>query len=382
MEVHAEVRRVLDDGADLAAKRWQSWCDGVEPSAGQEGGSPQAVPRGGGVVGGVGSQDPEHPGSVSSASPLHLQYLLTRVADGCAARGLVEKFKDEQRWDDVARLSDLSDKDANHDWLWSIHPNKAKHLEAEEYVSAVRLRLGCGGPLEPAICGNCGKQVVGCNGTHSLLCAKGESTRGHNAIRDELHSMALQVDASAETEPEGLIPSHPRLRPADVLTGAFHNGRLAAVDVGVISPAASGAGADCVVTMDQRKRERMEPFREELEASGVECHPFAVSCWGRLHPGAEQMLQNLAKRKARRQGLLCQREVVQRLRARITTEVMRRAARMVLSCLPRAVPDELEAQAASNTAPSHDAEARAGDPGTTALPPFHTAPPSGATALA
>ena len=260
--------------------------------------------------------------------------------------------------------------------------NKSKPLLPDEYVTAVRLRLGCGGPQDPAICGNCGTAVIACNGVHGLLCAKGDSTRGHNAIRDELHCMATPVDANAETEPEGLIASQPRLRPADVLTGAFHNGRLAAVDVGVICPSASGAGIDCVVTMDQRKRERMEPFREELEASGVEYHPFAVSCWGRLHPGAEQMLQNLAKRTARRQGLSCQREVVQRLRARITTEVMRRAARMVLSCLPRAVPDELEAQAASNTAPSHDAEARAGDPGTTALPPFHTAPPSGATAVA
>ena len=72
VEVHAEVRRVLDDGADLAAKRWQSWCNGVEPFVAQEGGSPEAVPRGGGVVGGVRSQDPEHPGSASSASPLHL----------------------------------------------------------------------------------------------------------------------------------------------------------------------------------------------------------------------------------------------------------------------------------------------------------------------
>ena len=49
-----------------------------------------------------------------------------------------------------------------------------------------------------------------------------------------------------DVEPMGLVPSRPTLRPADVLSGAFHNGRLAAVDVGVISPSAAGAGADCV----------------------------------------------------------------------------------------------------------------------------------------
>jgi hypothetical protein len=189
-------------------------------------------------VGDVGSQDPEHPGSVSTGSPLHLQQLLTRVADKCAAQGLVEKFTAEQRWDDVHRLGDLAEPDANHEWLWALHADKGKRLEADQYVAAVRLRLGCAGPAEPALCGNCGVHLLGCSGGHALLCAKGASTRGHNAVRDELESMAKPLDSNTETEPEGLISSHPRLRPADVLTGAFHNGRLAAVDVGVICPSA------------------------------------------------------------------------------------------------------------------------------------------------
>ena len=204
-----------------------------------------------------------------------------------------------------------------------------------EFVSDVRLRLGCGGPVEPEVCGNCNSAIIGCNGAHGLLCVKGESTQGHNAIRDELHSMVVSVDRAAETEPEGLVVSHPQLRPADVLTGAFHNGRLAAVDVGVICPAASGAGLDCVRTMQDRKHARMQPFQEELMAGAVECRPFAVSCWGRLHPEAFQMLQNLAKRLARRVGTTSQRALFSRLLARITTEVMRRAARMVLRCLPQ-----------------------------------------------
>ena len=57
-----------------------------------------------------------------------------------------------------------------------------------------------------------------------------------------------------------------------------------------------------MVTVDQRKRERLEPFRDQLDASGVEYHPFAISCWGRLHPAANHMLQNIAKRIARREG--------------------------------------------------------------------------------
>jgi len=302
--------------------------------------------------------------------PLHVQQRLTRIVDRCSEQGLVVKFQHQERWDDLQRLSDLADKDANHDWLWAIHRHKAQRLEPDEYVAAVRLRLGCAGPEEPTICGNCGCSLLSCAGTHALLCAKGESTRGHNDIRNELHSMASSIDPASELEPEGLIASRPHLRPADVLTGAFNNGHLAAVDVGVISPSAAGAGSNCVATMDARKRERMEPYTDELAAVGVEFHPFALSCWGRLHPSALQMLRNLSKRIARREGQGSQRVVLQRLLARIATAVMRRAARMLLRCLPRSVRegDDGEVLAAPTLSPA--VYLRAGDPGDASLPRF------------
>ena len=189
--------------------------------------------------------------------------------------------------------------------------------------------------------------------------------------------MAASIDRSGETEPLGLIPSHPQLRPADVLTGAFHNGRLAAVDVGVICPAASGAGLDCVSTMHDRKNARMQQFSDELEAGGVVYRPFAVSCWGRLHPEAMQMLHNIAKRMARRDGTTTQRAILSRLQARITTEVMRRAARMLLRCSSRAEYLETQGSAGDEAQPTLEASLRAGHPGYCRLPPLYPAPQGG-----
>ena len=63
-------------------------------------------------------------------------------------------------------------------------------------------------------------------------------------VISENHSMGLGIHGVAESEPSGLMPSRPTLRPADVLTSAFHNGRLAAIDVGVICLVAAGAGPD------------------------------------------------------------------------------------------------------------------------------------------
>ena len=65
---------------------------------------------------------------------------------------------------------------------------------------------------------------------------------GHNDVRNELHAAACSCDPSAELEPLGLIPSHPTLRPAYILTSAALPSRLAALDVGVASPDAGCGG--------------------------------------------------------------------------------------------------------------------------------------------
>ena len=86
--------------------------------------------------------------------------------------------------------------------------------------------------------------------------------------------------------------------------------------------------------MQQRKCDRMAAFQPDLDAVDVQYKPFVVSCWGRLHPDADRMLQTLANRAARREGLPSSKHLLHQYRSRITTEVMRRAARMVMRCMP------------------------------------------------
>ena len=162
---------------------------------------------------------------------------------------------------------------------------------------------------------------------------------GINAVRDEIFAMAKAVDGSAETEPMGLIPSHPALRPADILTSASGlTGRLAALDVGIISPAASGAGADCTEAMRLRKCRRIEPYADELEAQDVTYRPITFSCFGRPHADSWKVVQSLAKRTARRRGTEPHVEA-RGMMSRITHEIWRRAARMVLQCWPNLAVD-------------------------------------------
>ena len=215
-----------------------------------------------------------------------------------------------------------------------VSPHKGKPLTDSEFTMAARIRLGCAGPDEPAACANCDGGILGRAGTHAMLCAKGPSTRGHNAVRDEIFAMASGVDAGAELEPTGLVPARPALRPADILISASGlTGRLAALGAGIANPAAAVAGADKIEAMRECKCARVEPHAEALERQGIAYRPITLSCFGRPRPDSLAAVRSLARRTARRRGT-GPRVEERRMMARISVEIWRRAARMVLQCWP------------------------------------------------
>ena len=55
------------------------------------------------------------------------------------------------------------------------------------------------------------------------------TTTGHNRVRDTIAMGLAMADAGAVTEPLGLVPSTPGLRPADILDAGKHGGRVSGV---------------------------------------------------------------------------------------------------------------------------------------------------------
>ena len=366
--VHGEALRTVEAAAAAAVRRWRCWCEGEEEEP-EESAVPPAA-RGSrrpgvAVVPDAGAEDPEHPAAMGGSGSPKLQRELTRLADACVAQGLLQRARASGDWEQEQRLRELSSEDCSHEWLWAISKHKGKVLSPDDFALANRIRLGAGGPGSDVICANCGECILGVAGTHGLLCSRGPSTRGHNAVRDEIFAYAHSIDPSTEVEPTGLVGSRPALRPADVLTGVPDpSGRLAALDVGIISPAAQGAGADCVQSMVDRKNARIGPYRRELEDIGVEYRPVAFSCFGRPHGDAVRILQAMAKQHARRKGTEMHTEM-RRLMSKITTEIWRRAARMVRQCTPEMDEGEEDGEVVDGIT-----LARIGHPGTAELAPL------------
>ena len=136
----------------------------------------------------------------------------------------------------------------------------------------------------------------------------------------------------------GLIASAPGDRPADVLTSALTMGLDTALDIGIASPDAAGAGADCAESMRRRKANRYAPHAHELAASRVVYRPLIWSCYGREHPDTSAALLAIARRAARRRGMADFERLLARARAAIGVALARRAARMVHACMRRPGP--------------------------------------------
>ena len=172
---------------------------------------------------------------------------------------------------------------------------------------------------------------------HASCCAPGESTRGHNDVRDNLHDLALLADATAEKETLGLLETAPGDRPADILTSAVSPGWVSCLDVGVASPDSRRAGRDCTEAMRLRKRDRYAVHLAAMAEERLEYKPVVWSCWGREHPDTTAALTQLARRAARRQGVRDHKNLLRRARAQIGAAFARHLSALLRTCLPRSV---------------------------------------------
>ena len=180
-------------------------------------------------------------------------------------------------------------------------------LIAEEYVEAVRIRIGAAGPSEPVQCARCGKCLLDSAGAHAACCGISEATRGHYGVVKQIFNRVQQCDPTAETEVFGLIPGTD-LRPADILTQVLGNCHTA-LDVGITSPDALHAGLDCTVSMFDKKVRFYGPHLGALERQNIEYQPLVWSSYGRPHSRTLTVLRTLCKRISRRRGTTTARAV-------------------------------------------------------------------------
>ncbi len=277
-------------------------------------------------------EDSEHPDNSGGSRAVRLQRLILAFMDEQHEEQLRNMHVAAGRSSAMMRLEELADPETDHAWLWHLSKHRGPVLQSDEYVEALRVRLGCAGPAEPVACALCNAALFDSAGAHAHCCSTAEATRGHHAVSREVLGVAKQLDPSSEHEAPGLIPGT-RLRPADVLTGALGHG-LTALDVGIASPDAQHAGDDCRATMYAEKVAYYAPHGDALGRQGIDYQPLIWSAYGRPHPRTTTILRTLSRKLARRRGCSDAERRYRRLRAAIATEIWRRAAKQVFACWP------------------------------------------------
>ena len=274
-----------------------------------------------------GLEDDEHPGRTPN-----LQTCLADLGSSGRLSQIRSELAAEEDWPAINQLDDLRAPGTDHTWLWALAGPDGSEVRPREFCTAVRLRVGAALITSGQACACCGSPLdARC--LHALRCAPGESTRGHNWVAGSLADAAALSDPSAAVEPHGLIPSRPGLRPADLLTSAA-SGRLTALDVSIVCPDSAGATDDPCVAAASRKVDKYRDVLEEMRDEGIGYRPLVWSCWGRPSSDAAQAVRSIAAAASRRRGLGDPAQLERHLCGVIGAQIWRRAACMVLACLP------------------------------------------------
>ena len=270
--------------------------------------------------------------SATSLDAGHPQRGISHIVDEHCMDALTERFQSNSQPQHVARLRDIRHPNQCHDWLWALGARKQAALPAEEFVVAVRLRLGASVIDDVTTCSYCHDHLIDSSGLCALQCAGSCATRGHTAVKDAVMELAVQADPAAEAEPAGLVAHRPGLRPADVLCAGSSRGQLCALDVGVTMPLPADGDTDAAQRYKDLKLRKYRNYADAMRAQGITYTPIIWTSWGRAHDDVIQHLRSLAARAARRRGLVSHKDILREAQFNIALELQARAARMVLAC--------------------------------------------------
>ena len=317
----AELQQTLALAAAAAAEKWAVMAGRPPPDPGHD-------------LAEVAEEEHEEidPKGIPKAPKLQRQ--ICSIFDRQKMQELRQTLQEAGRYYDIARLGDLTAPAQDHRWITNLNEETGPVMAPVEWRTAVRLRQGCSLMAHARRCAGCGHDVLDTQCSHSLCCAMAESTRGHNELRNEIAAVMAAVDPATETEPVGLIPAAPQLRPADVLTRAAHGSRDTAIDIMVVAPhACSRAGGDATESGKADKLDKYADYIGALEDQGIRYAPAVVTCFGRRHPDLDKMLQVAADKYAGLRGLPNGKAVLKKWQTRVAVAVWKRAARMAHHCL-------------------------------------------------
>eukprot|EP00973_Karenia_brevis_P072495 10071174-Karenia_brevis.AAC.1 len=124
----------------------------------------------------------EHPHAGSFGRGPRLQRSLLEYIDQREAQKLLAMHESACNTPALNRIYDLAHKDTDHAWLWHLNKHHGPVMQQDEYVEALRIRVGAAGPTEVVPCALCGHSLMDAAGSNAHCCSRAESTKGHHTV--------------------------------------------------------------------------------------------------------------------------------------------------------------------------------------------------------
>ena len=220
---------------------------------------------------------------------------------------LIETIAREDVVREKARLASLGLPHAG-DWLFAVpSPGLTLHLRSQEFIMAVKYRLGCPVFTTGGKCPACPK-FSDVYGDHAISCGtEGERIARHNHLRDTLYHTCASAALAPTKEGRALLPGT-NARPADVFLPHWSSGKDTAWDVTVVNPlqqelvetAATTAGY--ALTYAYSWKVSRGGVGAACQREGIVFLPLPVETLGGWHDTAVQQIKKLAAALSRQTG--------------------------------------------------------------------------------
>jgi len=336
-DLRTKLRDAINEAAEAASTRAAATLGTEEPAPAADRPPERDKPPdpGGGPSGGGGGRGNR------------LQHSLVAAIEEQQAMQVISGLRGSRAEPDVIRclrLCDLGSSNTKHGWLSAVNPAHGPVLSADQFIIALRLRLGI-----PVVeyegaekCAECGVRLDDQSvGNHALLCGRGKMVIGHNWVRDHLANLARISDGETSIEAtcaSALEHSAQRQRPGDILTSATSIGGgvgKAAIDIGIVCPFSQDARASHAKDpLDIYRDKKLRLSDDKAKAAGWTFHPMILSCYGRCHDDAIRIVRRLAQAAARRYGVDTASKIEAAWWSHCSTLIAARAASLVTKCLP------------------------------------------------
>ena len=206
---------------------------------------------------------------------------------------------------EVVRLAALALPHAGT-WLSAVpNPALGMHLTSQEFVLAMRYRLGLPIYREGAPCWKCGTPMDAL-GDHAHHCSWGvERTDRHNAVRDVFYRVAEGAGLSPRKEVRKLLASGDK-RPGDVLLPGYPAGTTTAYDFTLTSPFQAkyldGEVREPGHAINEVEVEKVRKHGRDCAQAGLRFVPVGFHTLGGISRGGLGEVKGVAGAMARSQG--------------------------------------------------------------------------------